>query len=152
MAYATREQLEARFSAAEIKQWADRDSDGDATAIASAITAALDDATAEIDDRLRGGPYSVPFSSPPTIIVRTCCMIAAGMLYEPRGAQDFGEVGEPLDRLHGVRKKAELNLRRIRAGVLRLDLDEEERTPFVRPTTLHRDEATTLSSDGFTFE
>lgn len=140
MAYATEAELKALFGTVSVEKWADKDEDQDATKISTAISDALDLATAQIDDRLRGGPYEIPFASAPTLVMDVCRKLAGIALYSSRGAIDFDANGEPIDRLSGFRQEAEDVLTKILNGHYRLNLDDEaKRYPEVHTLELNRE-------------
>jgi phage gp36-like protein len=120
--YCQQSDIENVFGAANIAKWADMDNTGDPVEIASRIAAAIAWATAEIEDRLRGGPYLIPLTATPPTIVNLCAQLAGVWLYESRGVQEFNvETGEPCHRLQWNRRAAETALAEIRAGKRRLD-------------------------------
>lgn len=124
MAYATRQQLEARYGAANVRKWAEMDNGGNATDIATRITDALDAASAEVEAMLRGGPYTLPLTTDPAVdpnIVRATCRLAADDLYMRRGVTDFDEDGNAIHRLSGERERSMDTLKNIKAGSLRID-------------------------------
>lgn len=120
MAYCTRADIETRFGAKNVEQWADVDNDRDSDAIADRITAAIAKATSDIDDELRGGAVDVPFgASVPSAIVDCAVVLAAVWLYSARGYEQADEE-EPAGRLAGAREDAARKLGRIRSGLMRL--------------------------------
>ena len=81
MAYATVEDMVARFSELEVIQLTDRNNEG---LIDRAVAqTALVDATAEIDAYL--GRFRRPFEDVPPILVRLCCDIARYRLTAAQG-------------------------------------------------------------------
>lgn len=86
MPYSTQANIEARFGAESVAQWADTDRDGRINA--SAVTTAITDADGEIDSRLTGR-FAVPFTGTiPPMIQRISVLLAAWNLYTMRGQQD----------------------------------------------------------------
>ena len=85
MAYATRADLEGRYSATEVAQ-------RESVLPTGALDRALADANAEIDSYLRG-QYAVPLSPVPVDIVRLACAIARyrllGEAESERARQDY---------------------------------------------------------------
>jgi len=123
MAYASRTDVEAFFAAADLAVWADRDNDQSLVKIAANIASALTSATDDIDDHLRGGPYTIPFTTVPTMIVDLCRKLAGCLLYSSRGAQDTNEAtGEAMDRLAPIRREVYRKLGNIRAGNIRMNV------------------------------
>jgi phage gp36-like protein len=134
--YCDQTYLEQRFGPANIAKWADLDNDGDAAAIAERIATALELATDEIDDELRGGACDIPFEDTPSTprrIQNICAGIAGCWLYEARGSADADPEGDAADRMSPIRKDCKDQLRRIKAGTLRLDTTMRTATPFVVP-------------------
>lgn len=136
MTYSDRERLEATFGKSNVSKWADLDGTSNAADIESVISTALEDSQAELDDRLRNGPYKIPFESPyPRTVVRLHTLMCGVLLYEARGVTD-SEDGK--HQLQWHRKKYETMIRQLHAGHIKLDhpttvvsypqvvLDEEE--------------------------
>jgi phage gp36-like protein len=140
-AYCTRAHLEKFFASADIRKWADRNNTLSAVEIEAAVTDAIEEATAYIDDRLRGGRYVIPFTAPAPRLIQDLCRKWAGcLLYAPRGSSDTDENGMPIDRLQGIRGEVETRLRQLRAGQITLDVEGTEHVPAVVSLTLRRDE------------
>lgn len=78
MPYATQSQLEERLAPELLVTMADDNADG--VADEGVIAAALEDATAEIDQVL-SGRYETPLATPPTVVVRWCLDLAIHNLY-----------------------------------------------------------------------
>lgn len=155
MAYAVRSDVEAFYGPRNVERWADLDEDQDPAKIAARIEAALAWATSEIDDHLRGGPYPVPFVLPaPATIVDLCAKLAGAWLYASRGAQDMNpQTGEQLDRLSAVRNDVYAKLRKLHAGVIRLDVTMRESAPSIVHVKTTADETEDKETyDGFLFE
>lgn len=120
MAYCERADVEAVYGIANVKTWADLDSDGDAEAITARIDAAIAEATEEIDDRLRYGPYALPLANDsdevPLSVKRMCATLAGVLLYEARGVQDYNpDTGTPVNKLLWNRRRVETFLSEVRA-------------------------------------
>lgn len=124
MAYIVRADIEDVFGVDNVKTWADLDNSGNLTDIAARITVAITKADALIDDMLRGGMYTIPFTGTiPETIKDISAKLAGVWLYEARGTSDVSESsGEPVHRLTWARDSAMSNVRKILAGVIRLDL------------------------------
>jgi len=117
MTYASRYTLNTVFGRANIDKWADLDNDGDEDKIEARILAVLDQADEEVNDRLRRGPYTVPFTSPSAKIVRVATLFAGVFLYEARGVQDFDqETHKAVHRLAYQKTEAETTCRKILSG------------------------------------
>lgn len=89
MAYITRDDIELEFGAGNVSKWADTDNDGVKATIAAKIAAIIADADDEVDARLSGGRYTVPFTgTAPRLINRAARLIAGVLLRRARGADD----------------------------------------------------------------
>lgn len=88
MAYATVEDMVARFSELEVIQLTDRNQDGLINEDVAAV--ALADATAEIDAYL--GRFKRPFTDVPPILKRLCCDIARYRLTAANGVLITDEI------------------------------------------------------------
>jgi phage gp36-like protein len=78
MPYATSDDLVAKFGAAQLKLYADRNGDG--TADADVLTAAIAEAGAVVDLHVRG-KYALPLSPVDPIITSIVCDLARRNLY-----------------------------------------------------------------------
>ena len=107
MGYATRQDLETRFGSDEITGL---DTAGDG----GTVTAALTDATAEIDTMI-SGRYRLPLSSTPEILTRIACDLARMALYDENPPEVVTEAG----------RNARTLLRSIRDGRLLLTASGE---------------------------
>jgi phage gp36-like protein len=126
MAYATTAQLYTAFGQKNVRAWADLDNEEVDADIDARIAAALADAETTVDDRLRGGPYEVPFTTVPTQVRRATVLLAGVLLYESRGVKDFNEeTGQQQHQLSFQKKEAEGLLEDIRRGRLRLNVATE---------------------------
>ena len=137
--YAARADIEAMFGTINVQQWANLDS-GDVllaavlTDIAARITLALADASAEVDDTLRDGPYVLPFDASPNapiLIKRITVQLAGVQLYEARGIDEAAQddPDRPRHRLAGHRRQARNDLKRIKFGSFRLDVTRTTQHP-----------------------
>lgn len=133
MSYAGRSDVEDIFGVNNVKKWADIDGDGVAATITARITRALEFANGHIDDRLRSGPYAVPFSTPyPVSLIDAAAKIAGVWLYEGRGITDFdSETGRSQHRLHWHKRSVDKWLHDLKLGKVTLDVDKSESTPEV---------------------
>lgn len=124
--YCERSDIETIFGIAEVKTWADLDNNQVAADIANRITAAIAYAQNQIDDRLRGGPHTIPFTEPPpTTIIDVCAQLAGIRLYEARGVVDYNpDTGKPEHRHYLMSRKALKTLTNILASIITLDLDD----------------------------
>ena len=114
--YCARADVEAIYGVTNVSKWGDLDSDQDAGKITARITWAIQSASNELEDRLRGGPLSVPFSPVPQTIKETTAYLAGVILYEFRGITDMTEEGEPQHRLHWHRERVDTVISQILAG------------------------------------
>jgi len=120
-AYCVRADIEQMFGPVNVTKWADLDNDRDADKIAARIAAMIDDASNEIDDRLRGGSYEIPFGTAPKTVQLLAARLAGVLLYEARGVEDFeSETGKPYHRLQWHRDRVDRVLSQIRSGARRL--------------------------------
>lgn len=121
-AYCDRTDIETIYGVSNVQKWADLDNDGDAAKITARIIAMIGYASEEIDDRLRDGPYEVPFSSALTTITYLSGLLAGALLYEARGVQDFeSETGTPYHRLQWHRNRVDQVLNQILNGQRKLN-------------------------------
>ena len=125
--YATRSDIEARYSQQNVNAWADLSNTQVASEITARITWALTTATDRINDLLRGGAYKVPLELVsgvyPSIIVDCTAHLAAIFLYELRGEQELDNKGRPAHRLIGKKTEILELLSNLRMGSIRLDSD-----------------------------
>lgn len=129
MPYATRDDLESQYGISNIAKWADLDGTENAGNITSRIDWALLAASNDIDDRLREGPYDVPFDDPPDVIVRMTAAAAGVLLYESRGVTDYDATGNVQHQLQYQKNDVEQKILKILSRVIKLDL-ELVATPF----------------------
>lgn len=92
MAYATAQEMAERIGEDELAAVADRD--GDSVMESSAITGALDDASAEIDSYL-AGRYPLPLVDTPATVTRFCIDMA---MYHLSGNKTTEEVEKRYQR------------------------------------------------------
>ena len=159
MAYCVRADIEGVFGTENVQTWGNLEN-GDVldasvlTAIETRITKAIADSQAEIDAKLLGGSYTIPFVEPVETIIRMVSELLAGVtLYEARGVQDFATVDprieggterNPAHRLAWHRKRALMMLNELLSGRLQLTLTKTgtnlpEVTPInPYPQTLER--------------
>ncbi len=120
--YCTPADVFAEYGRANVTQWADLDNRKDGNAIAARVAQAIDEATNEVDDRLRNGGYVLPFDPVPTTIRKLAARYAGVWLYESRGIEDYDETsGKPQHRLAWQRQNFEKVLTEVRAGKRALD-------------------------------
>ncbi len=124
-AYAVRADIELQFGQTNVTEWASMDGvvvEADVTAkVTEALAAAQDD----VDGVLRGGPYTVPFTTVPGPIKRVTSTLAGVWLHRSRGlvnvdGDDPKSLASALTKLHD---QAMNRLADIRAGRYQLDDD-----------------------------
>lgn len=122
-AYATRSDLERHYGRTNVIKWADLDNDNNTESIAERIQWALVAATSYLDNRLRFGPYTVPFEDPyPLELTRMCAWYAGVLLYESRGVTDFNAEGRPQHQLHHQKRNVETMIKDVLTRRLRFNL------------------------------
>lgn len=125
--------IEQQYGVENVHKWLGIDDSDEAVDWALRMYGFIDRVESSIDDTLRGGPFTVPFTAPaPKTVVDIATLLAGVAMYESRGVVDMNaETGQPQHRLHYQKKQAEKDLAKIRAGQMRLDLDETIRHPVV---------------------
>jgi phage gp36-like protein len=120
MPYCTANDVQGRWGAELINQWAEVARD-DASTVADRIDNAINSATADIDSILTGSRYAFPLAvAAPKLIVDICAALAGVWLYDgPRGVPDR-EAGT--DSVAATRQWAYTTLHEIRAGLRALPL------------------------------
>ena len=122
MSYIVRADIEAKFGVVNVAKWASLSATDGSTEITARVNAAIARATDEVNDRLRGGYYVVPFTSPyPSDIVELAATVAGLWLHDARGVEDMDANGKALDRLSVHRKLVEDHIAMLRTGERRLD-------------------------------
>jgi phage gp36-like protein len=124
--------MKIRVGQLNVTAWSD--TSGTGTENTAAEQWAIDTAENELDDRMRGGKYAIPFIAPvPISVQKWATDIALFYLYTSRGLQD----GDPVaDRLK-ANYEAALRWSMLAKGsdLLRLDAPRNARTPTV-PTVV----------------
>jgi phage gp36-like protein len=151
--YCGRSDIEDRFGVTNVSKWADLDDDEDATKIANRIDRAIEAASDDIDDYLRGGPYRIPLEDANGLVprpVRRIAAILAGVwLYEARGTVDYDATNEKV--AHGLqfaRDEAMKRLRRLKLMVDRINaVRVGSSTPEAIETTTQPDEDSWIPRD-----
>lgn len=125
MAYSVRTDLNNVFGKNNIDAWADLDGNEDGPTITARIDAAIVTADDMVDSFMRNGPYTLPLKNQaaqtPIIIRDVSSKLAGVWLYEARGVLDMTPDGAPMHRLQWHKKSAMEILRKLVAGILRLD-------------------------------
>lgn len=135
--YISQDDINNLFGSVNVAKWSNLNNQDDARSPdATRITAAITYAEDRVDDRLRGGPYAIPFASAPTTIKDIAARLAGVWLYESRGIEDFDpEFGRPIHRLQWHRQHAERQLDAIVRGQLDLNKPRSEVGPSA-PTVI----------------
>lgn len=130
--YAARTDVELVFGRTNVSKWADVDNEEDSTFITNRICWALQEAYSHFNNRLRGGPYAVPFIEPfESQIISMSARLAGVMLYDSRGITDFSENGKPQHQLSAHRDMVEKFIKDVMAGIIRLDAEHVVNYPAV---------------------
>lgn len=137
--YAVRLDIENIFGVFNVSKWADIDGQTHPVAIIARITEALTLITEEIDDILRGGPYTIPFTVVPSMIKRICATLAGIWLYEARGVTDTDANGQPLHKYVSMKQDAYSKLQAIRCGAIVLDGLPDDAIPEVVTEVISND-------------
>jgi phage gp36-like protein len=126
-AYCTDDDLDQLYGRTNVDKWADLESNEVAAEIRSRRAWARVEASREIDDRLRNGPYPVPLARPiPRTIARLAAQYAGVLLYESRGIQDVNpETGQAIHRLSWHRKEFSKRIVALHAGQLEPPIENE---------------------------
>lgn len=134
--YATIADMEQVFGKVNVRKWSDINNTEVATDIEERMNWALNEASTELDERLRRSVYQFPLTVEPfpALLVRTTCYLAGMMLYESRGLVDSSDP-------EGYSKKLEKRVDKFIHGILNrqiiLDIDAADLpiltndTPFV---------------------
>lgn len=130
MAYADLDALNLVFGSTNVEQWADLDNDADETKIANRIAWALTLAEATVNDALREGPYTIPFTSVPTVIEDITCRLAGMYLYDGRRMHEEDD-GTARYNINYHRKYARETMQEIRTGGRKLDADRTDNIPVI---------------------
>lgn len=123
--YCEANDLYLAYGKQNVRKWADLQNDEDAAQITARIEYACEQATAQMDDRLRDGPYAFPVElgsgeSYPVQLVRHTALLAGTILYESRGISDAA-----MEQEHSLRwaeKRVEAWIRSVMTRVVKLDL------------------------------
>ncbi len=126
MAYATIQDLYARFGQTNVQGWADLENTADATAIASRIQLAVDCTANDIDSAARSKYYTVPLvfgdQSTQLQIMQLNRDLAAVWLYFSRGQLGTDGVQDPkAGAFNALKKAADAQILAIVNGTMRLN-------------------------------
>jgi len=115
-------EMNRRYSADAITQWADTANTGVTSDILNNIWAAVDEATDDFKMQLRGSPCGIitpQIAQQSSGLRRNCTMLAASILYRARGIRDTSDE-EGRDRFSSDVKRVEKFIKQCRAGQRRL--------------------------------
>lgn len=130
MAYATEADMINLFGRTNIRTWADLENRDNQVDIDARVAWALSTAEDWVNDRLRYGPYEIPFTEPVVSAIRDLTARQAGvLLYSTRGIADTDAGQKPLLVEH--KKYIEMTVRDIMKKKLRLDLTSKKCYPAV---------------------
>lgn len=129
-----RDDLDDIFGVSNVDKIADADGDEDATKIASRVTWACNRATTKMWNRLRGGPYAVPITSPDDELVEMTARWAGVLLYNGPGMKDDASEEGDAKTMSGHMRLIEEFVRGVHAGTIRFDAEMATRN---YPTALH---------------
>lgn len=124
MSYCTREDIDREYGRTNVDKWADLENTESGDDIDDRVDWAIALGDVEIDDRLRDGPYAIPFTSPPRRIVRLCAIWAGLMLYQSRGSTDFDADGNAQDQYQHQRRYFDESLKKIHGGLYKFEDDD----------------------------
>ncbi|MBF0249960.1 MAG: DUF1320 domain-containing protein [Alphaproteobacteria bacterium] len=113
--YANQQNMVDRFGSTELIEITDREEPYTGAIVASVMTGALEDASAEIDSYI-AVRYDLPLPSTPKMLEKVCCDIARKNLYKDR----------PLEEVVNNYKSAVAWLRDVSKGVSELDIGGTE--------------------------
>lgn len=110
------------FGRINVDRWADVDNVKDPTSVAARRAWAIEQASAEFDDRMRNGPLQAPILDPfPPIVVRMVSYLAGVLLYESRGVVDMDAKGKPLHVLSWAKDRFDEFVRDVHARRIAVD-------------------------------
>lgn len=123
MAYAAKTDIEAIFGD-NVTKWANINNDDNVTTIANRIAAAIVAATADFDDRIRGGHFMLPItghdgSTTPAKVTDIVATLAGVWLSDNRGTEDQSP-GRGQSRMVAYRTWAYKQIEMILSGEIRL--------------------------------
>jgi len=125
-------QIEQAFGIDNLHKWLAIDDHDEAVDYALRAYRFIADAEAEVDDLLRGGPCTVPFTVVPSVISKIATNMAAVRMYEARGVVDTDDdTGAVRHRLGFAAKWADKEIGRIKSGQLRLAVENVRRYPTI---------------------
>lgn len=128
--YITQSDIEDVFGQDNVITWSNLDNTTD-TVNSTRVSAAIAYAEEHVDNRFRGGPYTIPFvgtsGSTPEEVVNWCATLAGVWLYSTRGVdEDEGREGP---RIENKAAKVEKDITRFLAGTRRLPAQLSETRP-----------------------
>lgn len=109
------------FGESNVDTWADLDGAGIAVDITARRLYFRTQASQEVDDRLRNGPYAVPFSADyPLAIIELAAELAGTMLYDARRIVD---IPSAKDAVFNHREKIEKMFKKILGYTIKFDIE-----------------------------
>lgn len=129
MKYCNKEDLFIRFGKTNIVEYADVENTQQDDIIDERIEWAIEQATEEINERLRESPYSFPLQDDiPLSIKKVCSEISTIYLYDSRRINDSDDA---IDELNAIRTAIEEYFRLVCGGKRILSLKKNDNIPFV---------------------
>lgn len=120
MAYCAAQDIYDLFGKTNVEKWADLENTRVQTTIDARIARAIAWADAEVDDKLRGGPYTLPLDPVPTTITDAAARLAGAWMYDARGIEDVDASGRAVNKMQRHKSQAYGVLTEIRKGIRRL--------------------------------
>lgn len=126
MSYCTRADIDSQYGTSNVSTWADLENKQSPQLIAARVATAISESEDYINNYLRNGPYTIPFTVIPIAIKNICAALAGLWLYESRGVVETNPLtGYIIHRYNLKEKRTKSNLWNIKSGGLKLDLDSE---------------------------
>ena len=122
------------FGEDNVIRWSQLDNDV-ATADTNRLTQAITFAEDHVTDRLRNGPYALPFTTCPETVKNIMATLAGVWLYESRGLTDDNEEG---NKLQDKKVDAHRDIDLIMGRVIKLDATLAYGDTPTAPTVIKR--------------
>jgi phage gp36-like protein len=117
--------VENKFGADNIATWSNLDNDHRATVDMARVNVAINYAEEYVQDRMRNGRYTVPFSplgQMPACIIDWCATKAGAWLYENRGTRDGSPDADFGNRIAVLERRVDAEIDAVLAGTRELQL------------------------------